>query len=87
MGKLYNGTTVLEGSSDSTVIPIFYPFIPELCSITLETYYSRKYAGILASALDIGTWSAWHIKCTLPRVLCVLRIQHFICHTALAPMS
>ena len=36
MGELYNGTTVLElveGSSDSTVIPIFYPFILELCSL------------------------------------------------------
>ena len=36
MGKLYNGATLLElveGSSDSTVIPIFYPFIPELSSL------------------------------------------------------
>ena len=56
MGKLYNGTNVLElvkGSSDSTVIPIFYPFIPELCSISLETYYSGNYAGMLASALAV----------------------------------
>ena len=32
MGKLYIGITLLklvEGSSDSIVIPIFYPFIPE----------------------------------------------------------
>ena len=40
MGKMYYGTTVLElakDSSDSTVIPIFYPFIPELYSLNLET--------------------------------------------------
>jgi hypothetical protein len=58
MGKLYKGATGLElryikGSSDSTVIPIFYPFIPELCSLSLETYYSGNYAGILASALRV----------------------------------
>ena len=54
MGKVYNGTTVLElvkGSSDSTVIPVFYLFIPELRSLSLETFYSGNYAGILASAL------------------------------------
>ena len=54
MGKMYNGTIVLElvkGSSDSTVILVFYPFILELCSISLKTYYSENYAGKLASAL------------------------------------
>ena len=60
LGKLYNGTTVLElvkGSSDSTVIPIFYPFIPELCSLNLETYYSGNYSGILATVLPV----IWHL--------------------------
>ena len=52
MGKLYNGATVLEESSDSKVIPVFYLFIPELCSISSKTYYSGNYAGILASALS-----------------------------------
>jgi hypothetical protein len=43
---------LVKGSSYSSVIPIFYPFIPELCSLTLETYYSGNYASILASALE-----------------------------------
>ena len=54
MGKLYNGATVLElveGSSDSTVILIFYPLILELSSVSLEIYYSGNYTGISASAL------------------------------------
>ena len=70
MGELCNGTIVLElveGSSDSTVIPIFYPFIPELCSLSLETYYSGNYAGILASALHLGssgvTWNRACVFC------------------------
>ena len=56
MGKLYNGTTVrlelVKESYDSTIIFVFYPFIPELCSLSLKTYYSGNYAGILASALE-----------------------------------
>ena len=39
MGKLYIGATVLElveGSSDSTVILVFYLFIPELCSVSSQ---------------------------------------------------
>ena len=31
----------------------FYPFILELCSVSLATYYSENYAGILASALAV----------------------------------
>ena len=36
MEKLYDGATLLElveGSSDSTVNLVFYPFIPELSSL------------------------------------------------------
>ena len=56
MGKLYNGTTVLElvnGSSDSIItISVFYPgpFILELCSISSDTIVLET-VGILASAL------------------------------------
>ena len=53
MGKLYNGTAVLEGSSDSTVTRVFDAFILELCSISLEMYHSGNYAGISASALEV----------------------------------
>ena len=56
MGKLYNVTSVLElvtRSSDSTVIPVFYLFIPELCALNLETLLFWKLCQLISLSYTI----------------------------------